>query len=102
MKVGFFSKLKTGHSDHPQTLWPAFLVNFSGILQLKNTVLGLIGAHEMRISSFEKWACPVLTRTKMKSSPEALLENFRKNKTTDYKTVEKIVLCVMCYLRAAV
>ena len=40
MKVGFFSNLKMGRSNHPQTLRPAFLVDFSGILQLKNTVLG--------------------------------------------------------------
>ena len=31
-KVGFFSRLKMGRSDHPQTLRPAFLVDFSGIL----------------------------------------------------------------------
>ena len=54
-KVGFFSGLKTGCSDHLQTLRPAFLVNFSGVLQLKNTVLGLTGTQEMRISLFEKW-----------------------------------------------
>ena len=55
LKVGFFSGLKTGHSDHPQTSRPAFLVDFSGILQLKNTVLGLIGTQEMCISLFERW-----------------------------------------------
>ena len=55
-KVGFFSGLKMGHSDHPQTSRPAFLVNFSSVLQLKNTVLGLIGTQEMRILLFEKWA----------------------------------------------
>ena len=42
-KVGFFSGLKTGSSNHPQTSRPAFLVNFSGVLQLKNTILGLTG-----------------------------------------------------------
>ena len=55
-KVGFFSKLKTGPSDHPQILRPAFLVDFSDVLQLKNTILGLIGTQEMCISLFEKWA----------------------------------------------
>ena len=54
-KVGFFSRLKTRRSDHPQTLRLAFLVDFSGTLQLKNTVLGFIGTQEMRISLFEKW-----------------------------------------------
>ena len=34
------------------------------------------GKQGMRISSFVKWAWPVLTRAKMKSSPEALLEEF--------------------------
>ena len=55
LKVGFFPESKTWCSDCPQTLRPAFLANLSGILQLKNAVLGLIGAQEMRISSFEKW-----------------------------------------------
>jgi len=33
-------------------------------------------------------------------SPEALLEEFQKNsRKTDYKTVEKIVLSVMCHFR---
>jgi len=54
-KVGFFSGLKTGHSDHPQTSRLAFLVDYSGTLQLKNTALGFKGTQEMRISSFEKW-----------------------------------------------
>ena len=55
-KVGFFSGLKTGHSDHQQTSSPTFLVDFSGLPQLKNTILGLLGTQEMRISLFEKWA----------------------------------------------
>jgi len=78
-KVGFFSGLKMGHSYHPQTSRPAFLVNFSGILKLKNTILGLIDTQEMCISLFEKWAWPVLTQTKMESSPEAFLGEFRNN-----------------------
>ena len=49
-KVGFFSGLKTGRSDHSQTLRAAFLVDFSAVLQLKNSVLGLIGTQEMCIS----------------------------------------------------
>ena len=59
-KVGFFSGLKTGRSDHPQTLRPAFLVNCSGILQLKNTALGLIGTQEMCISSLKSGHDPYL------------------------------------------
>ena len=55
IKVGFFSGLKTGCSDHPQTSRPTFLVNFSGALQLKNIVLSLIGTQEMHILLFEKW-----------------------------------------------
>ena len=35
LKVGFFSGLKMGCSDRPQTLKPAFQVNFSGIVLLK-------------------------------------------------------------------
>ena len=72
----FLSQSKTGRSDHPQTLKPAFLVNFSGTIQLKNSIVGLMGLQGMRISSFVKWAWPVLTWTKMKSSPKALLEEF--------------------------
>ena len=34
----FFSELKSGHSDHPKILRPAFLVNFAGILWLKSTI----------------------------------------------------------------
>ena len=83
LKVGFFSGLKTGRSNHPQTLRPAFLVDFPGILQLKNSVLGLIGTQEMRISSFEKWAWPIFMQTKIKSSPEALLGEFLKNNTIE-------------------
>ena len=56
LKVGFFSGFKMGHSGHPQTLRPAFLVNFSGVLQLKNIILGFIGTQEMHILSFKKWA----------------------------------------------
>ena len=56
VKVAFFSGFKMGRSDHPQTLRPAFLVDLSGILQLKKTVLNLIGTQEMRISLFKKWA----------------------------------------------
>jgi len=32
------SQSKTGRSDRPQTSEPAFLANFSGVLQLKNSV----------------------------------------------------------------
>ena len=60
-KVGFFPHLKNRHSNCPQNSRLAFLVDFSGILQLKNTVLGLIGIQEMLISLFEKWARPLLT-----------------------------------------
>jgi len=56
LKVGFFSGFKTGCSGHPQTSKPAFLVDLSGVLQLKNTVLGFIGTQEMRILLFKKWA----------------------------------------------
>jgi len=72
----FLSQLKTRRSDHPQTSKPAFLVNFSCVLQPKNSLLGLMGLQGLRISSFRKWAWPVLTWTKMKSSTKALLEEF--------------------------
>ena len=54
LKMGFFSWFKMEHSGHPQTSRPAFLVDFLGILQLKNTILGLINTQEMCISSFKK------------------------------------------------
>ena len=54
----FLSQSKTGSSDHPQTSKPAFLVNFSGVLQAKNSALGLMGLQGMRISLFVKWAWP--------------------------------------------
>ena len=54
-KAFFLSRSKTGRSDHP-TSKPAFLVDFSCVLQPKNSVLGLMGLQEMRISSFGKWA----------------------------------------------
>ena len=78
LKVGFFSGLKTWHSEHPQASRPAFLVDFSGVLQLKNTVPDLVGTQEMYILSFGKLVQPILTRTKMKSSPEALLGEFER------------------------
>ena len=77
--VGFFSGLKTRRSDHPQTSRPASLVDFSGVLQLKNTVLGLIDTHEMQISLLEKLAWPVLMQMRIKNSPEALLGEFWKH-----------------------
>ena len=55
----------------------------------------------MRISLFWKWAWPVFTWTKIKGSPEALLqENFSKNNTLDrlYNTVENTLLCVIFFL----
>ena len=70
-KACFFLNWKPGVSTIPK---PAFLVDFSGILQLKNSVLGLMGLQGMHISSFGKWVWPVLMRTKMKSSPKALLK----------------------------
>jgi len=81
LKVDFFSGFKTGHSGHPQTSRPAILVDFSGVLQLKNTILGCIGTQEMSILSFKKWVLPVLMQMKMKSSPEALLREFLKSNT---------------------
>ena len=53
-KVGFFSKPKIGCGNSPQTLSLAFAVGFSGVLQLKNTKVGLSGSQEMRMSAFEK------------------------------------------------
>ena len=52
----FLSQSKTGRSDRPQTSKPAFLVDSSGVLQPKNSILGLMGIQGMRISSFGKWA----------------------------------------------
>ena len=40
--------------------------------------------------------------SEMKSSLEALLEEFSKNMIEDYKTVKKILLCVMCCFGEAV
>ena len=54
LKVDFFSGFKTGHSGHPQTSRPTFLVDFSGILQLINTILSFIGTQEMHILSLKK------------------------------------------------
>ena len=76
---GFFSKSKTKCGDLPQTSSVAFLVDFSGIVQLKNTKAGLLGLQEMRISLIGKWVWSVLMWTKMKSSPETFLEEFLKN-----------------------
>ena len=53
-KMGFFPQSKTWCSNLPQTSRLAFLVDFSGILQPKNSMLGLIGSQEMLISSFEE------------------------------------------------
>ena len=39
----FFSGLKTGLSDSPQTLNQAFLVIFTAVFQWKNTKVGLTG-----------------------------------------------------------
>ena len=55
LKVGFFSKFKTRHSNCPQTLTLAFVDDYS-VLQLKKTAVGLIGSQEMQISFFRKWA----------------------------------------------
>ena len=96
LKVGFFPQSCTQSSNRPHTSRPASLVNFSGILQLKNSVLGLIGIQGMGISSFGKWVWPVLMQTKMKSSPEASLEEFSKNNTIKrLKAVKKIFLRIM-------
>jgi len=77
-KVGFFFNLKTGHSNHPQTSRLAFLADFSGILQLKNTVLG---PHRHPGNAYLiVWKVGV-TRTyasKMKSRLEALLGDFER------------------------
>jgi len=69
---------KTQCSNHPQ---PAFLVDFSGILQPKNSMLVLTGIQGMCISIvYKKWTRPVHNQMEMKSSLEALLEEFSKNK----------------------
>ena len=83
LEGGFLSGLKMGRSSHSQTSKLAFLVDFSVVLQLKNTILGLIGTQEMRIFSFKKWVWPVLMQMKMKSTLEVLLGEFRKNNTID-------------------
>jgi len=76
LKAGFFSELKTRWSNPPQTLNQVFLAVFSAVLQLKK--------HHSRPyrpprNAFWKWAWPILTWTKMKSSLEALLREFSKN-----------------------
>jgi len=86
-KVFFFP----GCSDH---LGLAFLVDFSGTLQPKNSVLGLMDIQGMRILSFGKWAWPILTQTKMKSSQEALLEEISKNNMI--QVYKRIFLCAIC------
>ena len=54
--VCVFFQSKIQHSNLPQISNPAFLVDFSGIPQPKNNVLGLIGTQEILILLFEKWA----------------------------------------------
>ena len=56
-KVGFVSTPKSGCGDSPQASSLTFILGFSGILQLKNSEVGLSGSQEMRTSSFEKWVC---------------------------------------------
>jgi len=49
--VGFFSKPKADVVTHHRYLASlAFIVGFSGVLQLKNTKVGLAGSQEMHIS----------------------------------------------------
>ena len=42
----FLSQSKIGRSDRPQTSKPAFLVDSSGILQPKNSILGVMASRE--------------------------------------------------------
>ena len=51
LEGGFFSDQLYMAPSSLQTLWVAFPEHFSGVLQLKNTVVGLIGS---RISSSRK------------------------------------------------
>ena len=76
-KVCFFPYGKQGRrSDSPQTSKPAFLVDSSGVLQPKNSVLGLISLQGMHayLVGWKVSVTGILTQTKMKSIPEALLE----------------------------
>jgi len=45
--MGFFTESKTMFANSTQTSSPAFLADFSGALQLKNTKVGLTGSQEM-------------------------------------------------------
>ena len=64
--------------------------------------VGLLGSQENRInriSAFEKWVWSLLMGKRMKSSLEALLENFQRIIIIEnYKMVKKIFLCVICCL----
>ena len=67
--MGFFSKSKTGLSDLLQTLSLAFLVDFSDIMQLKKTKVGLSDSQEMCISLLGKWQYNVLCANKNEEQP---------------------------------
>jgi len=56
--VGFLSELKDGCGGSPQISSLAFLIKFSGILQPKNTEVGLSGSQKML---FEKNTYLLLT-----------------------------------------
>lgn len=56
-KVGFFFKSKSWCDSSP---WLAFLAEFSGILQLKNTEVHLSGSQKLHISSFRRWVWPIV------------------------------------------
>ena len=87
LKASFFSGLKTGWSNSPQTLNLAFIAVFTAVSQLKNTKVVLSGSQEMHISLFEKWEWPILEK------------NFQRiMQQKDYKTVEKLFLCITCCL----
>ena len=79
LKLGFFPRLKTWCSNCSQTLRQAFLLNFSGILQPK-TLYYRPHRHPGNVSCHWKAGVTHTYTNEMKSSPEALLEEFSKNK----------------------
>ena len=100
----FFSESKFRCGDSLQTSSLVFLVNFSGILQLKNTKVGLSGSKEMCISLFKKWTWIMFTPTKMKCSAWCLV--FKSSTTWTcylllYTPIKYLLIFESCILNFA-
>ena len=79
----FFSKPKSGCGDLPQTSSLAFIVGFSGVLQLKNTKGGLSGSQEMHISSLLKSGHDLYLREQKWRAPLGFAGRILKNNTIE-------------------